>query len=40
MRTCLLIPLKQDDSPTLITSREVVTGMIEFYGGDDIGYRD
>ena len=34
----LFIALKQNDSPTLVSGREIITRRVEFDGGDNIGY--
>ena len=33
------IPLKEDNSSTFITSRQVITSVIELHSGDDVGYK-
>lgn len=35
-RTYRLVPLKQDHSSTLVTRSQVISGVVEFDGRDDI----
>lgn len=36
-RTDRLISLKQDDASTFVTGRQIVSGVVELNGRDDVG---